>query len=273
MKEQETRRVLNPQLSPHTKDARSEGNAIVVTRNPTPFTTAPSKPSACIFGRSESSPSVASFRIPVRRSSTPSPDILSHYYAEDEESCSPTRRGRQRAYDTNYHRRQVPQANISRSPSRQPCQSYAQDSVSRPTSHQTFKGCNHDFFSGSSSHHARQDYQKQGFLCPSTDNRNDTRSPNKSLRNVTERDETEVKSVPLVPSPSPSSTPPKRRSRSPMKKMFGEHGWLGNSPDSKEDQKLQSKKSANLAKKRPTMIGKIKHKWEEFVSVICLIPG
>ena len=30
---------------------------------------------------------------------------------------------------------------------------------------------------------------------------------------------------------APLATTPKKRARSPMKKMFGEHGWLSNSPD------------------------------------------
>ena len=56
-----------------------------------------------------------------------------------------------------------------------------------------------------------------------------------------------------------------------MKKMFGENGWLGQSPNEKPELKFQSKKSIsqnneNLhGRKKITMIGKIKNKLEEIV--------
>jgi hypothetical protein len=50
-----------------------------------------------------------------------------------------------------------------------------------------------------------------------------------------------------------------------MKKMFGENGWLGKTPDEAQDAKLQSKKPSSQQKKT-TMMEKIKHKLDDFVS-------
>ena len=60
-----------------------------------------------------------------------------------------------------------------------------------------------------------------------------------------------------------------------MKKMFGEHGWLGQSPDEKLEQNTRSKKSSISRndgsspryQKKTTMIGKLKNKLEEFVGI------
>ena len=51
-----------------------------------------------------------------------------------------------------------------------------------------------------------------------------------------------------------------------MKKMFGENGWLGKSPDEIQDVKLQVKKAAVIQKDKSTMIGKLRNKLGEFVS-------
>jgi len=89
------------------------------------------------------------------------------------------------------------------------------------------------------------------------------------LGNVFEQDELDV--AQSVRSSSPPPVPPKKRARSPMKKMFGEKGWLGQSPNEKPQQKVQSKKlfaqsSGSLnGRKKITMIGKIKSKLEEIV--------
>jgi hypothetical protein len=92
-----------------------------------------------------------------------------------------------------------------------------------------------------------------------------------TLDDVYERDEYDD-GIPSRISKNPPPSPPKKRSRSPMKKMFGEHGWLGQSPDEKPDPKLRSKKSfvthMDFAS-RPKKIGmmeKLKNKFEEIVS-------
>ncbi|KIN01439.1 hypothetical protein OIDMADRAFT_80996, partial [Oidiodendron maius Zn] len=72
--------------------------------------------------------------------------------------------------------------------------------------------------------------------------------------------------------------PPKKRARSPMKKMFGENGWLGQSPNEKPEPKFQTKKlfaqsNQNLySRKKTTMIGKIKNKLEEIAEKADLSP-
>jgi hypothetical protein len=56
-----------------------------------------------------------------------------------------------------------------------------------------------------------------------------------------------------------------------MKKMFGEHGWLGQSPNEKPEPKFQSKRLFGQSngdfqgRKKTTMIGKLKSKLEEIV--------
>jgi hypothetical protein len=51
-----------------------------------------------------------------------------------------------------------------------------------------------------------------------------------------------------------------------MKKMFGENGWLGRSPDEAPQVKLRSKKSSYPQREKITMMGKLRIKLEEFVS-------
>ncbi|KAJ8063200.1 hypothetical protein OCU04_008437 [Sclerotinia nivalis] len=95
-----------------------------------------------------------------------------------------------------------------------------------------------------------------------TINRQMTRSPAKNLIGVTEQDEPKFESPDLLP------TSPKKRSRSPMKKMFGEHGWLGSSPNEVIPSVLSSKSAQKIDKPRkPGMMEKIKNKIEGFVSV------
>ncbi|PQE21750.1 DDHD domain protein [Rutstroemia sp. NJR-2017a BBW] len=90
-------------------------------------------------------------------------------------------------------------------------------------------------------------------------NRTMTRSPSKTLIDVSEQDETALES-PVLPPVSP-----KKRSRSPMKKMFGEHGWLGSSPNEIMLPQIQATKSARKFEKprRAGMMEKIKSKIEE----------
>ncbi|EDN93714.1 hypothetical protein SS1G_09581 [Sclerotinia sclerotiorum 1980 UF-70] len=93
-----------------------------------------------------------------------------------------------------------------------------------------------------------------------TINRQMTRSPAKNLIGVTEQDETNSESPDLLP------MSPKKRSRSPMKKMFGEHGWLGSSPNEVIPSILSSKSATQKMDKprKPGMMEKIKNKIEGF---------
>jgi hypothetical protein len=97
-----------------------------------------------------------------------------------------------------------------------------------------------------------------------------TGSPTKTLYDVSEKDEHEsaIHGYPL--------SSPKKRSRSPMKKMFGEYGWLGQSPDEKPEQYARNKKSSSFRhdnpihrhQKKTSIIGKLKSKFEEFVCTL-----
>lgn len=98
----------------------------------------------------------------------------------------------------------------------------------------------------------------------STNSRYGARSPTKTLRDLVERDESYVESPELPRSP-------KKRSRSPMKKMFGENGWLGRSPAEAQENVRQNQKAAAAAstpkKEKVSMMGKLKTKLGEFVSI------
>jgi hypothetical protein len=102
--------------------------------------------------------------------------------------------------------------------------------------------------------------------CSSAPHRSLTRSPTKTLYDVSEIDERESINLEYT------SNPPKKRSRSPMKKMFGDNGWLGQSANEILEQPSRSKKSSASRnepslrhQKKPSMIGKLKNKLEEFV--------
>ncbi|KAF5870397.1 uncharacterized protein Bfra_009783 [Botrytis fragariae] len=92
-----------------------------------------------------------------------------------------------------------------------------------------------------------------------TINRQMTRSPTKNLVDVAEKDEPDFHGQDLLP------ISPKKRSRSPMKKMFGEHGWLGSSQNEVQPSVLCSKSTQKVDRpKKPGMMEKIKNKLEGF---------
>lgn len=80
----------------HMKNSRSEEIAVYLTRKPTPLNVTKLYPSGHALHRSESSPRLNSRRSPERHNRSPSPGI-SGYYAEDEASAAPARRGRSRS--------------------------------------------------------------------------------------------------------------------------------------------------------------------------------
>ena len=92
--------------------------------------------------------------------------------------------------------------------------------------------------------------------------RHQTNSPSKSLVAGETKDFHEQYDSPLVE--------PKKRSRSPMKKMFGQGGWLSNSPSEAENYRQAAKKAAAEKKQeasaKTSVMGKIRNKLEEFVS-------
>ncbi|KAK2627950.1 hypothetical protein QTJ16_002596 [Diplocarpon rosae] len=58
-----------------------------------------------------------------------------------------------------------------------------------------------------------------------------------------------------------------------MKKMFGENGWLGRSPDEIAEVKRQVKKAASEQRDRPSMMGKLRSKLGEFAEKADISPG
>jgi hypothetical protein len=226
----------------HVKNARSEGNTLYMAQNSAHPAATPTKPNGEALYRCESSPNVSQLPCPSRRNVTLSSDIL-QYYTEPREADSPVRRGRSEDCTPRGGQDVVPL-----SPRRRH-QDYTQETSRSPT------------------RRSPQASSSKGY----TINRNFTRSPTMTLDDVYERDEYDD-GIPSRISKNPPPSPPKKRSRSPMKKMFGEHGWLGQSPDEKPDPKLRSKKSfvthMDFAS-RPKKIGmmeKLKNKFEEIVS-------
>ncbi|TEY58815.1 hypothetical protein BOTCAL_0199g00040 [Botryotinia calthae] len=90
-------------------------------------------------------------------------------------------------------------------------------------------------------------------------NRQMTRSPTKNLVDVAENDEPDFHGQDLLP------ISPKKRSRSPMKRMFGEHGWLGSSANETLSGVLNAKSTQKADRpKKPGMMEKIKNRIEGF---------
>lgn len=127
--------------------------------------------------------------------------------------------------------------------------------------------------SGSGSGSPRSSNHLQGYdgINSGTYNQpNRSRSPTKTLNEVPELHE-RYDSVAFKGSFHEYIPPsPKKRSRSPMKKMFGEGGWLGPAPDENLGKSSRSGKVTRPGEpKKATMIEKLKNKLEEFVSTSC----
>lgn len=235
----------NPRAS-HMKNSRSEGNAMYMTRKTTPLNVPQSKSIGHTIQRSESSPRIGPHPPPQRHNRSQSPDI-SAYYAEDEESPYQTRRGRT---PSRVAVGQGPQYQDGNSiPSRRaPLEDFTNQDLRSPTRLPLQKDNNRSSpKSASPSRHL-------------------TRSPTKVLDDVSERDEYDGRISNADPFLSPTPSSPKKRSRSPMKKMFGEHGWLGRSPNEAQEGNLQSKKSSHGRKEKSSVMGKLRTKIEELVS-------
>lgn len=192
--------------------------------------------------RSESSPSMPPLRFAERQDPRSSPTYRSHRGMNDSHASpnglirsQPSRRFNQDARLDPY---QSPEDHIMERRSRSPSRSRAPVSVQS----------NGDNVST----HMASKYRSV--------------SPTKALDDVFERDEAAYQ-YPKTP-----SSRPKKRSRSPMKKMFGEHGWLGRTPDELEDVKHRVKapsrkdEPSGSPQKKSSMMGKLKSKFEEFVS-------
>lgn len=226
----------------HVKNARSEGDAKPTAQIQTCLAATPAKPDVHPLYRSESSPNVSQLPKFPHRDATSSSDIL-QYYTETEDAGSPADRGRQDSQDS------IPRGG---------------QNIGVKYGFQSPIRCGQDYAQERPSRSPTRLVQQGSLLKSSSVNRNMTRDrpPAKNLGDVSERDEYDD-SLPnrFSNTSSNASTPtsPKKRSRSPMKKMFGENGWLGKSPDEKPVLNLRSKKKVG-------MMEKLKNKFEEIVS-------
>ncbi len=235
------------------KNSRSEGNAVHLTRNTTPLNVTQSYPSGHALQGSESSPRLKSRRSPERHNRSPSPGI-SGYYAEDEASAAPARRGRSRSRNPAGRDQAIHDDDTFSTPSRQ-----------RPVDTSTTK----DFCSPT--HVQSQSLDNRFPPRSSSPTRPSARSTTRILDRVSERAEYSSKLNEPDLSGIQTPSPPKKRSRSSMKRMFGEHGWLGRSPDELQAGKHSSKKSSAGRNEKSSVMGKLRSKIEELVSVVIII--
>ncbi|RAL67179.1 hypothetical protein DID88_007957 [Monilinia fructigena] len=277
---------IRPASSPslgHVQNLRSVGHAT----NRSDFLTAPQYAShGHGLQRSGTSPSVTPLRFAASKGS-PSPDHRAYYADIDSISllheAYPTqslpRRGRAATLEPSRipvrkeSREKLPQS--SSSPVRQAVHDYPQTSRSpirkmsgdhriQQPSHspdeELADGPGHSATYAPARKQTNSNYSNESYSSSSsaTINRQMSRSPIKNLVDVAEQDEPSFESPDLTISP-------KKRSRSPMKKMFGEHGWLGSSPNEVLPT-LQSFKSVQKLDKprKPGMMEKIKSKIEGF---------
>ncbi|KAE8453493.1 hypothetical protein EG329_010354 [Mollisiaceae sp. DMI_Dod_QoI] len=252
----------------YLKKSPSAGNAISGTRKPTPIVPLASKPSKYRLQRSESSPNVsAPARFHVQYQRSPSPDLAARY-GEIVDPAPPTRRGR--SPPPQNRRGRSLENNSSPIAPNQHSQNYPRELCPEPLRARTFNQHTQGYIRESRPESPLR--ESSGDVADQNDPRSSTTtrlrpgSPTKTLGDVIERDEADVD---LLKSPSRS---PKKRSRSPMKKMFGEHGWLGRSPQEATETVLQNKKAFADRKEKVTMMGKLKTKLEEFAEKADLSP-
>ncbi|KAK6587057.1 hypothetical protein PZA11_000347 [Diplocarpon coronariae] len=282
----------SPRVGGHTKNARSAGNDLFFHRENEQLS--PPKPGFTLH-RSESSPSLmaAHFEAPSQR--IPSPDIHT-YYSEDTGQSSLPRRGRSPSPSRSNYKYEEPRASSSyyqtsqtySTPSRLGSPVRHGSNAKGPVYHSTFGRYSPAHRESSSREHAyhsnsgrisptrRESDSKDSSHHASASGRHSGKTPSETLHDVVERDEQDDffdQELPLrFRSESPTKSPQKR-SRSPMKKMFGENGWLGRSPDEISEVKRQVKKAAAEQKDRPSMMGKLRSKLGEFAEKADISPG
>ncbi|RDL37355.1 uncharacterized protein BP5553_04788 [Venustampulla echinocandica] len=230
----------------HTKNSLSEGNGVYQPHRPSPLAVPFQKPARHMLHRSESSPSIPPLRFQARgdegRGSEPT-----EFADEDNTLESPTRRGPD---DRDYRSRRY---RVEGAPLSFPSRSRHGLAISRSPSP------------------TRSNIRSPGDESSnrSSRGRQQTISPPKPLDDVFETDEIDARRVAAAMSPLVDPIP--KRSRSPMKKMFGDHGWLGQSPDELKEVKVRTKKSSLDRRddsinrqKKPGMMGRLKNKFEEF---------
>ncbi|KAK0109793.1 hypothetical protein ONS95_002467 [Cadophora gregata] len=226
----------------HKKNARSDEQTSYITRDDDHLL--PPKRSYATLQRSESSPSLIQVRFDAPIERVTSPDISAYYTDEFTHSALPYR---------------------GRSPSPSRSDLKYEYFVKTPTYHDISQS-----FSTRSRSRSPVRRKSNDSAPPSVHGRHSGKTPVKALDDVAERDENRESDM-FREIPTPRH--PKKRSRSPMKKMFGENGWLGKSPDEIQDVKLQVKKAATMQKDKPTMMGKLRNKLGEFAEKADLSPG
>ncbi|KAF4637643.1 hypothetical protein G7Y89_g436 [Cudoniella acicularis] len=282
----------------HVKNVRSDGNTIPIcySYKPSPIDDKLEVPRQRTIHKSGSSPNLTALPFPAQGQQCFAPD-LSTYAGEFSAPVYPIhlgrqivddedRRGRQRyeEYDSQTHSNQTPRKYASSpqrySPSHELSQSHSEDRRGRQR-HEEYDSQTHSnqiphkYASSpqrhSPSHELSQSHgEDQGGMSPAYHRyMARSRSPTKKLRDVHEMDE--FSNGRQEESPNLSIEPP-RRSRSPMKKMFGEHGWLGKSPDEAEEFNAKGQGNSGGKQKKTGMMEKLKIKFEGFAEKAEMSP-
>ncbi|KAF8852095.1 hypothetical protein BDZ45DRAFT_126304 [Acephala macrosclerotiorum] len=251
------------------KKSPSTGNSMSNGHQFTPMKPAGSKSDKRGMPRSESSPAVshpARFQAQFQRG----PDIASRY-GEVVDPSSPTRRGRspqpQGRRGRSYEEDGTPKA-FNQYHAVDPKDWRFPEPPRRPNaSHQHNQGHFGEYHPETPLRSPlRAPTIEQNAFSSSVSSRYRPASPTKPLGNVVERDEV-VADLPETPSSSP-----KKRSRSPMKKMFGENGWLGHSPLEAQGTARQVQKASANPKEKKGLMDKLRAKMVDIAEKADLSP-
>ncbi|KAH8816278.1 hypothetical protein F5884DRAFT_852724 [Xylogone sp. PMI_703] len=251
-------RGLSSPRQTQISNSHSEANCLLQDLSSSNYVIDSLKAGSTSLQRSESSPNLTPGLFAARREGATDTSDLSQFSTRDKLERTLSRRGSQRE-GMALHRYVEVEEKIG---------SHPRGRTPAPTQRRTAK------VSPSSPSRAPRGYP-QDTPSRSSDYRH---SITKELQDLAESDEKDHMTE-LSPILSWPPTPPPRRSRSPMKKMFGENGWLGHTPDLKDDQKITNssgnikRKDASLANKKTTMMGKIRNKLEEIAEKADMSPG
>lgn len=241
--------LSSPRIA-HVKNAYSDGS-VPVAQNSYYFAPENSTRQVLSRNRSESSPTVPPLRFQERGDISPTRSLRSHHGNVINDLISPNSKARLTSENGTQRNRQYNQHQAPDLNEYQVHPDYTARLQSRSPSRMPVQSHNENTNTSVNGHHL-------------------TKPPTKALDDVFERNE------PREQYPNPPMSPPQKRSRSPMKKMFGERGWLGRSPDELEEVRRRAKNasisrqgsSTGSPQKKTSMYGKLKNKLDQFVNEV-----
>lgn len=266
----------------HVKNSRSNGSTHLSPQQKS-FLAPTQTPRGRNLQRSESSPNIGQGSSVGYHPRSPSPDIPAYYYGELDTPVASKKKsnrarelpGRNRAH-TISNSRIGEESDFTRP--RDPM-SYQEPSRSQPSTHTPaeYAGTHGARLASVTVPHRQTQASASNSARNSKDSHTTSSKSSMGARYAVDAygDVTKIDNPTRHMSPSPeplcleevSATYPKKRSRSPMKKMFGENGWLGRSPNEtfEESVKKNSTSKRQSQSSKSTMMSKIKTKIEGFV--------